>query len=82
MHVFLTREAEKQYQSLPKIEKEKISKKLILLKNDPLAGKKLLGELRGLRSLKTWPYRVIYDLDQRRQEVWIVSILHRQGVYK
>ena len=82
MNVFLTQEAQKQYKKLTKSDKEKIKKKIILLDKEPFIGKKLTGEYKETRSLKAWPYRIIYFIDKRKKEIWIVSILHRQGVYK
>ncbi len=59
MQVVLSKNAAKQFSRLPKSEQTKIKKKLHLLETDPLAGKKLAGELSGRRSLKSWPYRII-----------------------
>lgn len=81
MKIFITKEAQKQYFHLNESDKSKINKKLSLLKKDPLSGKKLLGELAGTRSLKAWPYRIIYTVDSKHKEIWIVSLLHRQGAY-
>lgn len=82
MQVFLTKEANKQIVKIPKTEQEKIKKKLELLGQQPLAGKKLTGKYESLRSLRSWPYRIIYQVLQKEKEVWIVSILHRQGAFK
>lgn len=82
MQVFLAREAQKQYKSLDRPEQKKVDKKISLLGQDPLAGKKLTGKFEGLRSAKAWPYRVIYQIKESVGEIWIVSILHRQGVYR
>ena len=82
MKVILTDLAKKQHKKLPKSEQRKINKKLILLSVDSLAGKKLFGEFEDSRSLRAWPYRILYIIKEKKQEVWITSILHRQGVYK
>lgn len=82
MQIVITAEANKQYKHLPKSEQIKIRKKLSLLENDPFSGKKLSGELAGYRSLRVWPYRIIYTIDETRSEIEVKSILHRQGVYK
>lgn len=82
MIVYLTPEAQKQHSRLPATERAKIRKKLTILENEPFAGKKLLGDLKSLRSLKAWPYRIIYSVDEKRHEIWVVSILHRQGAYR
>lgn len=82
IQVVITSEANKQYKHLPSQEQIKIKKKLTLLEQDPLAGKQLSGELSGLRSLRTWPYRIIYTVDESSLSVTIKSIIHRQGAYR
>ncbi len=80
--VIITPQATKQFKHLPQSEQAKIKKKLIALENNSLFGKKLSGELSELRSLKAWPYRIIYYIDQKKQSLFIISIIHRQGAYK
>ncbi|OGG14799.1 hypothetical protein A2773_06895 [Candidatus Gottesmanbacteria bacterium RIFCSPHIGHO2_01_FULL_39_10] len=70
----------KQLKKLPLSEKKKVIRKLELLANDPLTGKQLKGELAGFRSLRVWPYRIIYEIS--KDEITVYSIAHRQGVYK
>lgn len=82
MQVILSREANKQYNKIPKSDQLKVKKKLLLLEENPQAGKKLSGKYTDLRSLKSWPYRIIYQILDEKEEIWIVSILHRQGTYK
>ena len=53
-----------------------------MLEQYPQEGKKLSGEYSELHSLKAWPYRIIYFIDNRQRKVYIVTISHRQGVYK
>ena len=75
MKVVLSKDAQKQYSKLPKSEQLKIKKKLTSLQENPLAGKNLAGELSGQRSLRVWPYRIIYSLNQAEQRVEVNSIL-------
>ena len=82
MLIAITPEAEKQYHHIPKIEQKKIKKKLLILGTNPKAGKKLSGNLSELRSLRAWPYRIIYFISQAKNKIYIVTIAHRQGVYK
>ncbi|MDO8498868.1 MAG: type II toxin-antitoxin system RelE/ParE family toxin [bacterium] len=82
MKVIITPKAQKHYGHLPKGIQVKIKKKLQILENDPLAGKKLSGELKELRSFRVWPYRVLYYVDNPRETIYIAAILHRQGAYK
>lgn len=82
MQVILSKNAQKHFRLLPDPEKIKIKKKLFLLRDDPLAGKKLDGELAGRRSLRSWPYRIIYIINIEGKVVEVSNIIHRQGAYK
>jgi len=82
MQIVITSEAQKQYSRFPKSQQNKIKKKLNMLKNNPLLGKKLEGELTKYRSLRAWPYRIIYKTNHSKQEITVTTIIHRQGAYK
>lgn len=81
MHVVITPKALKQYNHLSKSEQTKIKKRLLLLEQYPLEGRKLSGKLSEIRSLRAWPYRILYYIDERTKKVFVVTIAHRQGVY-
>lgn len=74
--------ARKQLKRLSKSKQIKVLKTIEKLKGDPYAGKKLKGEFEGLRSLKVWPYRVIYRYLSQDKLLFINVIQHRQKVYK
>lgn len=82
MQVIVTPKALKQYNNLPKTEQLKIKKKLYILEQNPLEGKKLSGAYAILYSIRAWPYRIIYYIDEKQKKLFIVTIAHRQGVYK
>lgn len=82
MDLFVTKKADKEFSRIPKSYQDKLKKRLIYLKDNPYAGKYLEGEYRGLMSLRQWPYRIIYYIRKKEKEIWVVSITHRQGVYK
>ena len=82
MQVIVTPKAQKHYERLPKNEQAKIKKKLLVLETDPLSGKKLAGELKEQRSLKAWPYRIIYYMNVNEEKIYVTAIIHRQSVYK
>jgi mRNA-degrading endonuclease RelE of RelBE toxin-antitoxin system len=82
MEVIVTPKALKQYIHLPKTEQTKIKKKLLLLEQNAQEGKKLSGEYTELRSIKAWPYRIVYFIDNKVKKIYVVTIAHRQGVYK
>lgn len=82
MEITVTPQAQRQFASIPVSQKKKNAKKIFILESSPFAGKKLSGALSSSRSLKAWPYRIIYYIDNTHKKIWITSILHRQGVYK
>jgi mRNA-degrading endonuclease RelE of RelBE toxin-antitoxin system len=69
----------KQLKKLPLSEKKKVVRKLEALNDDPQAGKALKGELKGLYSVRAWPYRIIYSIN--KSIITIFSISHRQSGY-
>ena len=82
MDILLSKEAAKHLKHLPKTEQLKIKRKLLILQEDPLSGKKLSGEISGSRSLRAWPYRIVYKINLNQKSIEVTSILHRQGAYK
>ena len=81
MQVILSNDATKQYKRLPKPAQAKIKKKISLLINNPYIGKKLSGEFTGIYSLRAWPYRILYGVNEREKRVDIHKIKHRQRAY-
>lgn len=82
MQVVLSEDAQKQYNHLPQAEQSKIRRKLTVLEQNPYVGKKLVGELSGTRSLRVWPYRILYEINEVSERVEIYKISHRQEAYK
>ena len=70
----------KQLKKLPLSEKKKVVRKLEALNDDSQAGKALKGELKGLYSVRAWPYRIIYSIN--KSIITIFSISHRQTGYR
>ena len=81
MQVILSNDAIKQYGHLTKPDRTKVKKKLFLLATSPYAGKKLGGEFAGIYSLRAWPYRILYSINEQEKRVEIHKIKHRQGAY-
>jgi len=80
MEIFYKPQAVKQMKKLTARERDTILRKIVLLTTNPYAGKKLSGELTNLRSLRSWPFRIVYALEKNK--VVIYSVAHRQSVYK
>ena len=51
------------------------------LREDPERGKPLLLTLKGLRSLRTGDYRIVYRIIESRVEILVVAVGHRRDVY-
>lgn len=81
MQVAYSKDALKQLKKLPKIEAIKVLKKIELNKQNPIFGKKLEGEFSEMRSVRAWPYRIIYRFS-RKDGLFVEAVQHRQGVYK
>jgi addiction module RelE/StbE family toxin len=82
MQLVYSKDSIKSLKKLPQKKQKKIAIQLHNLKNNPFAGKPLKGEFQGMLSLKVWPYRVIYELELKKEIIIIQKIQHRQGVYK
>jgi len=79
--LFLTKQASRQYEKLSFSDKSKINRIFERLKTDPFVfSKKLRGEFEGLFAVRAWPYRITFTVDKKK--IYIVSIIHRQSVYK
>lgn len=51
------------------------------LAEEPTRGKPLQLSLKGLRSLRTGDYRIVYRTVAQRLEILIVAVGHRREVY-
>lgn len=78
----LKTKALKQLASLPSKDQERILAAFDELRANPLAGKQLLGDYKGLRSLRVWPYRILYAVDHAVITVTVLRIGHRKDVYR
>lgn len=71
----------KQFRKLNHEQRKKVALGVEKIKNDPLTGKKLEGELKHLRSVRAWPYRILYEVFLKEKVIRVSSIEHRQSVY-
>ena len=78
----ITRKADKQISKLPKRIQLKVLNKLTTLKQNPLSGIRLSGELSGSFKIRLGDYRLVYDFHKKENVIAILKVEHRQGVYK
>lgn len=79
--LILPKTVEKKLNKLDQKAQNRIKTSLVLLAANPYIGKKLQGKYEKYYSLRVWPYRVIYEIIQRKCVVLVINIAHRQGVY-
>lgn len=82
--VILDPKAERIFKS---IRDKKLSRRIanifdLLSTNYLTMGKPLLGEWRGCYSIKTFSYRIVYEILHSKCIVYILKIGHRRDVYK
>lgn len=81
MEILLTPAANKKLQKIAPSDRIKVERKLANLLLNPLAGKLLHGEYKGLRSLRAWPLRIVYSINVKSQQIIVVAIDYRQSFY-
>ena len=62
--------------------RQKIENAIEDLATNPLLGKKLNDNLKKYRSIREGVYRIIYEVKKDKLIILVVSVQHRQGVYK
>lgn len=79
-----SRRVEKEIASLPGGVRERVIQAIGSLREDPRprGSRKMMGEMRGAWRIRIGDYRVIYDVDDDRQLVIILVVLHRREVYR
>ena len=73
---------QKHLRRLPMHIHERVIKALDVIKNNPLSGEKLHGELKSYYKYRVGDYRIIYQFDSKTSTVIVVKVEHRQGVYR
>ena len=74
--------AKKNLRKLPVHIHVKIVRVLDKIKENPMAGIKLHGELQDYYKFRVGDYRIVYKFNKKASIVEIVRIEHRQGVYR
>ncbi|MDI6735157.1 MAG: type II toxin-antitoxin system RelE/ParE family toxin [bacterium] len=69
----------KQLKNLDKKKEDRLKEAIKFIAQNPSKGKKLKGELKGVRSYRVGKYRIIYRITE--EEIDIVSIVHRKDAY-
>lgn len=79
--VIVNKRAKKEIRRLPAKDQLRVLDAFDLLRSNPFEGKRLEGEYEGARSLRVWPYRILYTIQSATVTVTVLRVGHRQGVY-
>ena len=81
--LLIKRSAERDLRRLPRTLFERISERILALREDPRPHgvRKLVGALEGWR-IRVGDYRILYLIDDDAQTVTIVRVKHRRQVYR
>jgi len=78
--LLFTREFLRKLKRLDRQTQIRILRQIKVLETKPVSGKRLIGRLHGLFSLRVGEYRVIYEVAPN--EVIIRTVGHRRSVYE
>jgi mRNA-degrading endonuclease RelE of RelBE toxin-antitoxin system len=81
-HFFIERQVNKKSSKLPVSIHKRVDKVFDVLKENPLAGTRLKGELGFAYKYRIGDYRIVYTFDPKTSTLIVLKIEHRQGVYK
>lgn len=81
-HFIVKRSVQKNLLKLPVHIHKRIIQALGGIKQNPIAGAKLKGELGDYYKICVGDYRIVYSFDAKQSIVNVVKIEHRQGVYR
>lgn len=80
--LLLTERAKENIAHLPAAILPRIQTGLERIAQNPYSGKALKGQLHGLRSYRVGDYRIIYEIQNKKIVVIILTIGHRKEIYR
>lgn len=80
--LIVAKKADKQLSRLTSNIQKRVVRALEVIKQKPLSGIKLQGELSDYRKYRVGDYRIVYRFEVKESTAIIVKIEHRQGVYQ
>jgi mRNA interferase RelE/StbE len=81
--VFFAHEAQKNLKKVPAFVIEKTKAATLEIAQAPFsAGKPLRGELKGYFSFRIGDYRLVYVLNKKKRQVYVLYVRHRREAYR
>lgn len=78
--IYISKHIRKSLLKIPSPWIDRIEKNIDKLELDPLLGIKMQGDLSNKRKIVVWPYRIIYQINQKEKSIVIVEVKHRGNV--
>ncbi len=80
--IFFKRSVEKDFETIPKKDLERILERIANLSEDPRpsGGEKLTGQERY--RVRQGLYRIVYSIQDIELTIWVVKVGHRKDVYR
>ena len=79
--VVVPKSVQESLNSLQKRYRDQVYVALKALERSPLLGKKLWGQYKAYRSLRTGDYRVIYQVRATELLILVIKVGNRHGIY-
>ena len=67
---------------IPPQTRDLLSDAIDSLSQQPLGGRPLRGNLRGLRRVRVGSYRIVYEVRPEEQTALVVRVAHRSSAYR
>ena len=80
--VMMTETFEKEFSSHHRDRKELLRKIIGKLEEEPQSGKPLRGKLHGLWQLRSGPFRIWYEINEKEKTVTLRAVLHKDEARK
>ena len=78
----LSQSTEKDLDKLGNKTYDRILSKILALADDPKPPQSIKLTNREQRRIRIGDYRVLYEINEETQSIWIVSVGHRKEVYR
>ncbi|MDH4078937.1 MAG: type II toxin-antitoxin system RelE/ParE family toxin [Nitrospira sp.] len=79
--ILYTEEAVRRIHKLDKTVKERVSKAVVRLSEDPELGKRLTGLLSDRWSYRVGDWRILYKVRRKEVVILVLTVGHRSDVY-
>lgn len=81
-NILLSHKFDRDFSKLERTLQDRVVDGLRELKENPHEGKQLRGKLKDLWSWRIGKYRILYQIQENKLLVFVISVRHRKHVYE